>query len=571
MPTPAGQPGPLLAGRMWQDAECDMTSESPYHAKLMSRVRPQVRNQIENMLDCTLIADNNDSIKVHSALLSEFWPNLDDLIAGNPDSCRCQREELVLVFPQIKIASIISFVNLIYRGFCDIKDVAEEQEVKDLLGLMGVEWNLALLFSNLDPFENLDDGVGAMHTVSGDDGSDVWDDPMGSGTGWDDPVTIGSVSEIDKTALSCSSFVRSKEMFTMSYEVGNYGVKHTVQAEDGDNLLEDDDGCSSENYTSIGECFEGEDDEVSVALVQNVLEPCIFDENWMDSQITFAFEQAENDKLCSKFCSYECHKILKDWAPETVKQMGTLFRSEKGITETKSNLLRHLQSQSNIGVVTDSYRVHCQSFCLKFFASLTNISEFIVKSVIVEFWKGRSLYKHGNEGSLKHLTVATTNFICWLKQFSEAYGQYAPDTNTTVLSYWLNKQYLFNLYLDETTAPHLSIAAFYQNFKIHFGFNRSDKILPHVIISKYSSHSICTQCVALNNNRRQARTETELRQATDLRNQHKMVFGEARRTIQEIKQSAISFPEDNLFLQERFLIICLKSSGYNSLLNQVEI
>ena len=189
------------------------------------------------------------------------------------------------------------------------------------------------------------------------------------------------------------------------------------------------------------------------------------------------------------------------------------------------------------------------TFCLKAFARLTGNSEYVVKSVLVDFWTGQSLYQHGNSGSLKQQSQSTTNFICWLKLFAESYGQFAPDSNTTILSYWLSKQYLFTLYLEETMAPHLSLSAFYQNFKKYFSFKRCDKSLPHVIISKYSSHSICTQCVALNNSRRQCKTEAQLKQATELKNQHKVIFSEARRNIQEIKQSALLFPSDNLFIQ----------------------
>ena len=32
-------------------------------------------------------------------------------------------------------------------------------------------------------------------------------------------------------------------------------------------------------------------------------------------------------------------------------------------------------------------------------------------------------------------------------------------------------------------------------------------------------------------------------------NQHKMIFGGANRRIQEIKQTALTFPADNLFIQ----------------------
>ena len=68
-------------------------------------------------------------------------------------------------------------------------------------------------------------------------------------------------------------------------------------------------------------------------------------------------------------------------------------------------------------------------------------------------------------------------------------------------------------------------------------------------ISKYSSHSICNICIALNSNRRQCKSETELKVSKDLINQHKMTFGGANRKIQEFKQSALSFPSDNLYLQ----------------------
>ena len=307
--------------------------------------------------------------------------------------------------------------------------------------------------------------------------------------------------------------------------------------------------CETEvGYTVIGGIFEDEEDEGAVASFQNPIKPTFFEENFLDTPVSYNCD-IENQKCCSKFCTHECIITMETWTCEQRMEVKTMFKSEKSSCETKNNLLRHLKSQSNIGSTTDTYRVYGQSFCLKFFSNLTNISEYILKSVLIDFWKGYSEYTHGNKGKMKQLTTAQINFICWLKQFAESYGQCSPETNTIVLSYWLNKQFLFNLYKDETCGPHLSQAAFYQNFKTRFSFNRVDKSLPHVVISKNSSHSICNQCVALNNNRRQAKTEAELQLARDLENQHKVVFGDARRAIQEIKQTAFSFPEDNLFIQ----------------------
>ena len=58
-----------------------------------------------------------------------------------------------------------------------------------------------------------------------------------------------------------------------------------------------------------------------------------------------------------------------------------------------------------------------------------------------------------------------------------------------------------------------------------------------------------TVCVTYNTNQRQCKTEQEITLAKSLRNQHRMDFGQARRTIEDIKQTAITFPADNVFLQ----------------------
>ena len=136
-----------------------------------------------------------------------------------------------------------------------------------------------------------------------------------------------------------------------------------------------------------------------------------------------------------------------------------------------------------------------------------------------------------------------------MKEFAEAYGQFSPDENKIILNYWLKKKVLFKLYREEAPSPHLAQSTFYEYFEIYFGTNRRDKDLPCVRISKYSSHSVCNICVALNNNRRQSKNEADMKIAKDLMNQHKMTFGGAFRKVQEIKQSALSYPTDNLFLQ----------------------
>ena len=45
------------------------------------------------------------------------------------------------------------------------------------------------------------------------------------------------------------------------------------------------------------------------------------------------------------------------------------------------------------------------------------------------------------------------------------------------------------------------------------------------------------------------KTEAELSLVKGLRNQHKLDFGMARKSVENIKQSALNFPGDNLFIQ----------------------
>ena len=164
-----------------------------------------------------------------------------------------------------------------------------------------------------------------------------------------------------------------------------------------DNIHEEscDDVADGVGHTVIGGCYDDEEDDVAVADVSNqrVLKPSIFEENLTSNPVYFHCE-AEKINPCSRFCSYDCSQVLKTWTPDAIRKMGSKFQGGKGSQETKRKLLRHLRSQFNIGVPTDTYTVHDQSFCLKFFSGLTNISEFIVKSVLIDFWKGITQYTH---------------------------------------------------------------------------------------------------------------------------------------------------------------------------------
>ena len=81
----------------------------------------------------------------------------------------------------------------------------------------------------------------------------------------------------------------------------------------------------------------------------------------------------------------------------------------------------------------------------------------------------------------------------------------------------------------ETTAPYVSKSTFYNIFKNDFGVNRSDKTLPRLRISKYSTHSVCNTCVILNMKLKEAKSESDLRLIKAAINDHRLKFWEARK------------------------------------------
>ena len=258
----------------------------------------------------------------------------------------------------------------------------------------------------------------------------------------------------------------------------------------------------------------------------NLLDNVTFEEHTSGKDGNFHLQghQPSLVSRCSKFCENNCALVLSSWSENNVRKLKEMFFSEKTIL-IKQKMLQHLISQDNIGESTTSYVVKGHEFCIEYFAYATECSVYLARSVLSDFHSDIRLYLHGNSGCLRNKSAATTSAICWLKAFSEAFGQFSPDQNVTILSYWLTKQSLFQMYLDETPGPHISQTSFYMMFKTTFGHGRQDKSLPWIRISAYSTHSVCSTCVALNRNQKQSKNEKELKQAIDLRNNHRMKFG----------------------------------------------
>ena len=254
-------------------------------------------------------------------------------------------------------------------------------------------------------------------------------------------------------------------------------------------------------------------------------------------------------KVRSSKCSPKCKKGCSEQIKGLDQDAFEALKNVKGNTfsKSKNNLLLHLRSQSNFGLETNGYVFKGHTFCTQAFSHLVQISEYILKKILRDFKNDSRQYIHGNSSNSRESTAAM-KFIIWMKTFSQLYGQSAPDECTTVLPSWLTKASLFKIYLKESTAPFVKISSFYKLFKDKFGHARADRSLPHVRISQYSTHSQCSQCVALSNYQKSCKSKLEFEMCKRLQFKHREQFGHPRRRIRELQELAERNPEEHLFI-----------------------
>ena len=218
-----------------------------------------------------------------------------------------------------------------------------------------------------------------------------------------------------------------------------------------------------------------------------------------------------------------------------------------------------------MGLKTEEVYFFGTDLCKKFFSSASGLSRHIVVKVLNDFSNNIKNYIHGNELMCKP-SFKTIRFLSWMKCFLSIYSKSGLEIFLKVLSHWLSKAELYKIYLKETVGPHLSNSSFYSNVKVHFGPTRVDISLPQVRFSKYSSHSVCCVCIALNQFRNTCKTEADIEVATEAKRLHRLNFSGTRKKMEDIKQSAIQFPSDHLVIQAgKFDISITISLQYNCL------
>ena len=258
-------------------------------------------------------------------------------------------------------------------------------------------------------------------------------------------------------------------------------------------------------------------------------------------------EKQESTKMssqkacCDRFCNMKMLTVQ-------IKLKIESLVGKKNKVEVKETLLNLLKSQNDLGIPTHGFQVSGHFFCRRSFISVSQVSSYLVTEVFNAFNAGQVHFVHGNSVGVRE-TKATLGFVCWVKQFAENYGNFAPDDRCIVISACFTVKDIFELYKLKSREPQVKKSTFYRLFSEKFGPKRSDRTLPWIRISSYSSHSRCDQCLLLERYQRSCQSEEDLAMAKALKQEHKVTYVRARLAIEEKRLQAINDPNSHVFIQ----------------------
>ena len=259
-------------------------------------------------------------------------------------------------------------------------------------------------------------------------------------------------------------------------------------------------------------------------------------------------KQIKSQKILTKCeCDKRCVDVIEDLTVAEIEEIKLKFVG-KTLTETKNIILSHLKSQEDVlGMTEKGFFFRGHSYCGTAFSKLTGISRFILRKIQDAHDNHLVKFVHNNSQMPKNCP-RKVNAICWFKSFCQIYGQRAPDSQVAVLPSWLNATTVFQMYKEENPRENEQIkySTFCKMLKKDFGQRRSDKRLPRVRFSKYSTHSVCSECYDLDAFQRTCRTEKDLLLCRALMFKHRERYSGQYRCIQSIRQLSQTFPDQHI-------------------------
>ena len=272
------------------------------------------------------------------------------------------------------------------------------------------------------------------------------------------------------------------------------------------------------------------------------------DDQFKEKESGFIKFSLKSKNSCSISCLQNCETLVhKKWSLDEINEMKELFINMRKI-DIKNFLLVHLKKQEVMGFTLTGFLYKSHLFCFRAFETLTGVSKYIVEIVIKAASDGLVKFEHGSQGQEK-FSAARIGFIVWMKSFTLHYGQYSPDELVIVLPGHLRLVDLLKYYEDESPKPKVQSSTFYRLFNETFSHKRTDKTLPWIRISKYSTHSRCDSCLILDQKRRTAKSSEEISFIKSLSYKHMESHQRDRVHIQTLRHQCLSFPAEYLMIQ----------------------
>ena len=134
-------------------------------------------------------------------------------------------------------------------------------------------------------------------------------------------------------------------------------------------------------------------------------------------------EYTDNNTKC---CEDNCVLVIKGLDGKSVEEINNLLVGSK--YEKRNQLLKHLQTQNNLGCNTDRFCWKGNYFCNRTFAEAVKTSTFILDDVLKRYKLGVTKFLHGNKGIAK-FSIPRSKFIVWMRCFLRRFAQSAPDSN----------------------------------------------------------------------------------------------------------------------------------------------
>ena len=252
---------------------------------------------------------------------------------------------------------------------------------------------------------------------------------------------------------------------------------------------------------------------------------------------------------CSGSCKQNCKITFEQWTEDDKNELKQIFQNMKKI-EKKNFLLEHLKKQKAMGFSLSGFLFKRHFFCFKAFEKISGISEYLISLSVEAASQDLVKFEHSSQG-VEKLSTATIGFIVWMKSFALQFGQYSPDELVIVLPGHLRMVDLLRFYEEDSFVqqPRVRESSFYKLFKEKFSHTRTDKLLPWIRISKYSTHSKCDACLILDQKRRKARSSEEIDLIKALSFKHMESQHRSRIHIQTRRRQCLSFPSEFLLIQ----------------------